>query len=40
MLKALRPGSGIAPSRIDEVVGRRLRRDLAANRLLDLADLE
>ncbi len=40
MLTALRPGTGISPARIDEVVGRRLRRDLAQNELLDPADLE
>ncbi|MFN2628966.1 MAG: N-acetylneuraminate synthase [Gaiellaceae bacterium] len=40
MLTALRPGTGISPSRIDEVVGRRLRRDVARNELLDPVDLE
>ncbi len=40
MLTALRPGTGISPARIDEVVGRRLRRDVAHNELLDLDDLE
>ncbi len=32
MLTALRPGTGIPPARIDEVVGRHLRRDLVARR--------
>jgi N-acetylneuraminate synthase/N,N'-diacetyllegionaminate synthase len=40
MLKALRPGTGIAPNRIDEVVGRRLRREVGLNQLLDPDDLE
>jgi sialic acid synthase SpsE len=40
MLTALRPGSGISPVRIDEVVGRRLRRDVARHELLDPRDLE
>jgi N,N'-diacetyllegionaminate synthase len=39
MLIALRPGTGISPSRVDEVVGRRLRRDLALHELLDPNDL-
>jgi N,N'-diacetyllegionaminate synthase len=40
MLEALRPGTGIAPSRLAEVVGRRLRRDRARGELLDPSDLE
>ena len=40
LLTALRPGTGIPPTRIDEVVGRRLRRDLARGELLDEGDLE
>lgn len=40
MLTALRPGNGIPPGRIDEVVGRRLRRGLARGELLDEGDLE
>lgn len=40
MLEALRPGTGLAPGRIGEVVGRRLRRARARGELLDLADLE
>ena len=40
MLTALRPGTGIPPARIDEVVGRRLRRDLERGELLDEDDLE
>jgi N-acetylneuraminate synthase/N,N'-diacetyllegionaminate synthase len=40
MLTALRPGTGIAPSRIDEVVGRRLRRSVAGGELLDPAAVE
>jgi N-acetylneuraminate synthase/N,N'-diacetyllegionaminate synthase len=40
MLEALRPGTGIAPSRLPDVVGRRLRRDLARGELLDPADLQ
>jgi sialic acid synthase SpsE len=40
MLTALRPGTGIPPARIDEVVGRHLRRDLERGALLDPDDLE
>lgn len=40
MLTALRPGTGISPTRIDEVIGRRLRRDIARHQLLDPTDLE
>jgi N-acetylneuraminate synthase/N,N'-diacetyllegionaminate synthase len=40
LLTALRPGTGISPAAIDEVVGRRLRRDVAESQLLDPADLE
>jgi N,N'-diacetyllegionaminate synthase len=39
MLKALRPGTGIPAARIDEVVGRRLRRAVAGDQLLDPDDL-
>ena len=39
-LVALRPATGISPARLDEVVGRRLRRDLARGELIDSADLE
>jgi N-acetylneuraminate synthase/N,N'-diacetyllegionaminate synthase len=38
MLTALRPGTGIAPDRIEEVLGRTLRRDLARGELLEPAD--
>ena len=40
MLTALRPGTGIAPTRIDDVVGRRLTRDVPRHALLALDDLE
>ena len=40
MLTSLRPGTGISPERIDEVVGRKLRRDFARHELLDPAELE
>jgi sialic acid synthase SpsE len=40
MLTALRPGTGIPAARIDEVVGRHLRRDLVRGALLDPDDLE
>jgi len=36
----LRPGSGIAPAEVDEVVGRTLRRDLAAGTTLQWSDLK
>jgi sialic acid synthase SpsE len=35
-----RPGGGIKPSRIDEVLGRRLTRALEADDLLQWDDLE
>jgi N,N'-diacetyllegionaminate synthase len=40
MLSALRPGTGISPARIDQVVGRRLAHDVEAHSLLSLADIE
>lgn len=39
-LDARRPGTGISAMRLDQVVGRSLRRDVAADTLLDPADLE
>jgi N-acetylneuraminate synthase len=39
-LVAKKPGTGISPARRDEVVGRRLARDVAADHLLTLDDLE
>ncbi len=38
-LLALRPGSGLSPARLEEVVGRRLLRALVAGARLDEADL-
>ncbi|MBI4538155.1 MAG: N-acetylneuraminate synthase [Gemmatimonadetes bacterium] len=40
MLRALRPASGIAPTFVDQVVGRRVRRPLAAGQLIAWTDLE
>ena len=40
MLTALRPGTGIPPGLIGEVVGRHLRRDLERGELVDRDDLE
>lgn len=40
MLKALRPGTGIAPTRIDDLVGRRLRRRVGINQLIGPDDLD
>lgn len=40
MLTALRPGTGISPAQLDDVVGRRVRRDVPRHELLDDADLE
>jgi N-acetylneuraminate synthase/N,N'-diacetyllegionaminate synthase len=40
MLSALRPGTGISPAHVDEVIGRRLARDVDAHSLLSPADLE
>src|SRR2546426_5744523 len=40
MLTALRPGTGISPARIAEIVGRRLRRDIARHELINPEDLE
>lgn len=39
MLAVKRPGTGIAPARLDEVVGRRARRDLEADKTLSWDDL-
>lgn len=39
MLTTKRPGTGIAAARIHEIVGRRTRRDLAYNQLVELSDL-
>lgn len=39
MLTAQRPGGGIPPSRLDQVLGRRVIRPVAAGALLDEADL-
>ena len=39
-LDARRPGTGISAMRLDDVVGRVLRRDVAADTLLDPADLD
>lgn len=35
-----RPGTGISPAEVDRVVGRRARREIAADQLLSLADLD
>lgn len=40
VLCRLRPGSGFAPSRLRELIGRRLRRDVPQGALLREADLE
>jgi N,N'-diacetyllegionaminate synthase len=40
MLTALRPGTGIPAARVQELVGRRLRRSVSRHELLDAADLE
>jgi N-acetylneuraminate synthase len=39
-LKAKRPGTGISPMLLDEIVGRTLRRNLLRDDLLELADLD
>ncbi len=39
-LDAKRPADGISPLRLDEVIGRRLLRDLPADALLEPADLD
>lgn len=39
-LEAKRPGTGIAPSRLDEVIGKRLKRTLGQNELLGWSDVE
>jgi sialic acid synthase SpsE len=39
-LVALRPGTGLPPSRLPSLIGRRLKRAVAALALLDEADLE
>jgi flagella basal body P-ring formation protein FlgA len=38
-LEVKRPGTGVCASRFDEVVGRRLARSVAADRVLDEADI-
>lgn len=40
MLQALRPASGISPTLIEHVVGRRVRRSLTSGQLIDWNDLE
>ena len=40
MVTALRPGTGIPPARIDEVLGRRVRRPVQKGELLSPADFE
>jgi N-acetylneuraminate synthase len=39
-LQAKKPGTGIAASRLPELVGAKLRRDVKANELLQEADVE
>jgi N,N'-diacetyllegionaminate synthase len=39
-LRASRPGTGLSPARLSEVLGRRARRQLPAGHLLSLGDLE
>ena len=39
MLTALRPGTGIAPARLNEAVGRKTRRDLSAGYIIQWSDL-
>ena len=39
-LQALRPGTGLGPTRLDEVVGRRLARAVQAGQMLALEDLQ
>jgi sialic acid synthase SpsE len=40
MLLAKRPGSGVSPSRLDELIGRRLIRDLEEDALIQWEDVE
>jgi N,N'-diacetyllegionaminate synthase len=40
LVTALRPGTGLPPSALSEVVGRRLRRDVARHALLEAGDFE
>jgi sialic acid synthase SpsE len=40
MLEARRPGTGIPASEVDEVIGRKLRNDKAAETMLDWSDLD
>jgi sialic acid synthase SpsE len=40
MVLALRPGTGIPPNRLRDVLGRRVARDVRAGELLDETDLE
>ena len=40
MLRAIRPGSGISPTLLEHVVGRRVKRPLTPNQLITWSDLE
>jgi sialic acid synthase SpsE len=40
MLVALRPGTGIPPTKLSELIGRRLVRSVSRHELLSLGDLE
>jgi N,N'-diacetyllegionaminate synthase len=35
-----KPGTGLSPDRLDDVVGKRLRRSVEADHVLDAADVE
>jgi sialic acid synthase SpsE len=40
MLNEMRPGTGISPSSISEILGKELTRDLAAGQLLSWSDFQ
>ncbi len=40
MLEVKRPGTGIPPDRLDDVIGRKIRRDMGADEVLRWEDLE
>lgn len=40
LLKAVRPGTGLPPEMLDQVIGRRVKRPVRADQMLSLEDLE
>ena len=40
MLKLKKPGTGINPDEIDEIIGKRLKKDVTPDHLLKLEDFD